>query len=128
MKHLSAANIADLRTRNIDIYATIIIAIVIGLATLTPVEELPAVSGSDKFYHLISFAILTLPIAVIRPKAVWVIFILSVVYGGAIEVLQPLVNRNCELADFLADASGALLGMALSKAFGRLLPTNTDQQ
>ena len=127
MKHLSAANIADLRTRNIDIYATVVIAVLIGLATLTPVEELPAVSGSDKFYHLISFAILTLPIAVIRPKAVWVIFILSVVYGGAIEVLQPLVNRNCELAEFLADASGALLGMALSKAFGRLLPTNTDQ-
>ena len=128
MKHLSAANITDLRTRNIDIYATIIIAVVIGLATLTPVEELPAVSGSDKLYHLISFAILTLPIAVIRPKAVWVIFILSVVYGGAIEVLQPLVDRNCELADFLADASGAMLGMALSKAFGRLLPTIADQQ
>ena len=127
MKHLSAANIADLRTRNIDIYATVVIAVLIGLATLTPVEELPAVSGSDKLYHLISFAILTLPIAVIRPKALWVIFILSVVYGGAIEVLQPLVDRNCELADFLADASGALLGMALSKAFGRLLPTNTDQ-
>ena len=128
MKHLSAANIADLRTRNIDIYATVVIAVLIGLATLTPVEKMPDVSGSDKLYHLISFAILTLPIAVIRPKALWVIFILSVGYGGAIEVLQPLVNRNCELADFLADASGALLGMALSKAFGRLLPTNTDQQ
>ena len=128
MKHLSAANIADLRTRSIDIYATVVIAVLIGLATLTPVEELPAVSGSDKLYHLISFAILTLPIAVIRPKAVWVIFILSVVYGGAIEVLQPLVDRNCELADFLADASGAMLGMALSRAFGRLLPTIADQQ
>ena len=128
MKYFSAANIADLRTRNIDIYATVVIAVLIGLATLTPVEKLPAVSGSDKLCHLISFAILTLPIAVIRPKVVWVIFILSVVYGGAIEVLQPLVDRNCELADFLADASGALLGMALSKAFGRLLPTNTDQQ
>ena len=128
MKHLSAANITDLRTRKIDIYATVVIAVLIGLATLTPVEKMPDVSGSDKLYHLISFAILTLPIAVIRPKAVWVIFILSVGYGGAIELLQPLVNRNCELADFLADASGALLGMALSKAFGRLLPTNTDQQ
>ena len=128
MKYLSAANIADLRTRNIDIYATVVIAVLIGLATLTPVEELPAVSGSDKLYHLISFAILTLPIAVIRPKAVWVIFILSVVYGGAIELLQPLVDRNCELADFLADASGAMLGMALSRAFGRLLPTIADQQ
>ena len=128
MKHLSAANIADLRTRNIDIYATVVIAILIGLATLTPVEKLPDVSGSDKLYHLISFAILTLPITIIRPKAVWVIFILSVGYGGAIELLQPLVNRNCELADFLADASGAMLGMALSRAFGRLLPTIADQQ
>ena len=128
MKHLSAANIADLRTRNIDIHATVVIAVLIGLATLTPVEELPAVSGSDKFYHLISFAILTLPIAVIRPKAVWVIFILSVVYGGAIEVLQPLVNRNCELADFLADAGGVALGLAMSKAFVRLSPTIADEQ
>ena len=128
MKHLSAANITDLRTRNIDIYATIIIAVVIGMATLTPVEELPAVSGSDKLYHLISFAILTLPIAVIRPKALRVILILSVGYGGAIEVLQPLVNRNCELTDFLADVGGVALGMAMSKAFVRLLPTIADQQ
>ena len=128
MKHLSAANITDLRTRNIDIYATIIIAVVIGMATLTPVEELPAVSGSDKLYHLISFAILTLPIAVIRPKALRVILILSVGYGGAIEVLQPLVDRNCELADFLADVCGVALGMAMSKAFVRLLPTIADQQ
>ena len=128
MKHLSAVNIADLRTRNIDIYATIIIAVVIGMATLTPVEELPAVSGSDKLYHLISFAILTLPISVIRPKAGWVMFILSVGYGGAIEVLQPLVDRNCELTDFLADVGGVALGIAMSKAFVRLLQTNTDQQ
>ena len=128
MKHLSAANIADLRTRNIDIYATIIIAVVIGMATLTPVEELPAVSGSDKLYHLISFAILTLPIAVIRPKALRVILILSVGYGGAIEVLQPLVDRNCELADFLADVGGVALGMTVSKAFVRLSPTIADEQ
>ena len=128
MKHLSAANIADLRTRNIDIYATIIIAVVIGLATLTPVDELTAVSGSDKLYHFISFAILTLPIAVIRPKALRVILILSVGYGGAIEVLQPLVDRNCELADFLADVGGVAIGMAMSKAFVRLSPTIADQQ
>ena len=128
MRHLSAANIADLRTRNIDIHATVVIAVLIGMATLTPVEELPAVSGSDKLYHLISFAILTLPIAVIRPKALRVILILSVGYGGAIEVLQPLVDRNCELADFLADVCGVALGMAMSKAFVRLLPTIADQQ
>ena len=128
MRHFSADNIADLRTRNIDIYATVVIAVLIGMATLTPVEKLPAVSGSDKLYHLISFAMLTLPIAVIRPKAGWVMFILSVGYGGAIEVLQPLVDRNCELADFLADVGGVALGMAMSKAFVRLSPTIADQQ
>ena len=111
MKQLLAANIPDLRAKKIDIYATIIIAFAIGLATLTPVETLPNVSGSDKFYHLISFAILTLPIAIIRPKAMWVILSLSIAYGGAIEIIQPLVNRNCEMADMFADAWGAVLGI-----------------
>ena len=111
MKQLLAANIPDLRARKIDIYTTIIIAFAIGLATLTPVEKLPTVSGSDKVYHLISFAILTLPIAIIRPRAIWIILSLSIAFGGAIELLQPLVNRNCEMADLFADAYGAVLGI-----------------
>jgi hypothetical protein len=111
MKRLLAANIPDLRAKKIDIYATIIIAFAIGLATLTPVEKLPTVSGSDKLYHLISFAIFTLPIAIIRPKAMWVILSLSIAYGGAIEIIQPLVNRNCEMADLFADACGSVLGI-----------------
>ena len=111
MKQLSAAYISELRTRKIDIYTTIIIAFAIGLATLTPVEKLPTVSGSDKVYHLISFAILTLPIAIIRPRAIWIILSLSIAFGGAIELLQPLVNRNCEMADLFADTCGAVLGI-----------------
>ena len=111
MKQLSAAKISNLRARKIDIYATIAIAFAIGLATLTPVETLPNVSGSDKLYHLISFAILILPIAIIRPNAMWIILSLSIAYGGAIEALQPLVNRNFELADLIADACGAVLGI-----------------
>jgi len=115
MKQLSAANISDLCARKIDIYATIAIAFAIGLATLTPVETMPNVSGSDKLYHLISFAILTLPIAIIRPKAMWVILSLSIAYGGAIEIIQPLVNRNCEMADLFADTCGAMLGILAGK-------------
>ena len=124
MKQLSAAYISELRKRKIDIYTTIIIAFAIGLATLTPVEKLPTVSGSDKVYHLISFAILTLPIAIIRPRAIWIILSLSIAYGGAIELLQPLVNRNCEMADFLADAVGAILGVLVAGALrARSRPT-----
>ena len=124
MKQLLAANIPDLRARKIDFYATIIIAFAIGLATLTPVEKLPTVSGSDKVYHLISFAILTLPIAIIRPRAIWIILSLSIAFGGAIELLQPLVNRNCEMADFLADTVGAILGVLATRALrARRRPT-----
>ena len=124
MKQLSAVNIPDLRARKIDIYATIIIAVAIGLTTLTPVEKLPTVSGSDKVYHLISFAILTLPIAIIRPRAIWIILSLSIAFGGAIELLQPLVNRNCEMADFLADPVGAILGVLVAGALrARSRPT-----
>ena len=46
------------QTKNIDVYVTIIIAFAIGLATLTPFEKGPDVSGSDKLYHLLSFTIL----------------------------------------------------------------------
>ena len=116
MKQLCAANLRDLSAKRIDIYATIIIAFAIGLATLTPVETLPNVSGSDKLYHLISFSILTLPIAIIRPNAMWIILCLSIAFGGAIELLQPLVNRSCEMADFLADAVGAILGFLVAGA------------
>ena len=126
MKQLSAAYISELRTRKIDIYTTIIIAFAIGLATLTPVEKLPTVSGSDKVYHLISFAILTLPIAIIRPRAIWIILSLSIAYGGAIELLQPLVNRNCEMADFLADAFGAILGVLVTRALRARPGTTAD--
>ena len=52
MKQLSAANISDLSARKIDIYVTIIISIALGLATLTTVEKLPTISGSDKAYNL----------------------------------------------------------------------------
>ena len=126
MKQLSAANISDLRARKIDIYATIIIAIAIGLATLTPVEKLPTVSGSDKAYHLISFAILTLPIAITRPNAMWIILSLTIAFGGAIELLQPLVNRNCEMADFLTDAGGAVVGVLVARVFRASPRTTAD--
>ena len=116
MKQLCAANLRDLSAKRIDIYATIIIAFAIALATLTPVETLPNVLGSDKLYHLISFAILTLPIAIIRPNATWILLSLIIAFGGAIELSQSLVNCNWELTDFLADSVGAILGLLLAGA------------
>lgn len=107
--------------KKIDVYITIIFAFAISVVTLTPVEKLPDISGSDKLYHLLSFAMLTFTIGMVRPNAVWWILILSVAFGGAIELLQPLVNRGCEVADFSADACGALLGILISRVLGGFL-------
>jgi VanZ family protein len=126
MMELFSAYIARLQTKNIDVYVTIIIAFAIGLATLTPVEKLPNVSGSDKLYHLLSFTILTFTIGAVRPKSVWWILILRVAFGGAIEMLQPLVNRSCEFADFLADACGAALGIMVSRVLVAVPQSRAD--
>ena len=116
MKQLCRTASWHLSAKRIDIYGNIIIAFANGLATLTPVETLPNVSGSDKLYHLISFASLTLLIAIIRPNSMWIILCLSIAFGSAIELLQPLVNRSCEMVDFLADGVGAILGFLVAGA------------
>ena len=116
MKQLCRTASLHLSAKRIDIYGNIIIAFANGLATLTPVETLPNVSGSDKLYHLISFASLTLLIAIIRPNYMWIILCLSIAFGSAIELLQPLVNRSCEMVDFLADGVGAILGFLVAGA------------
>ena len=126
MKQLSAANISDLRARKIDIYVTIIISIALGLATLTTVEKLPTISGSDKAYHLMYIAILTLPIAIIRPNAMWIILSLTTAFGGAIQLLQPLVKRNCGMADFLANAGGGVGGLLVARVFRASPRTTAD--
>ena len=50
----------------------------------------------------------------------------SVTYGGVIELLQPLVNRNFEMADFLADAAGAVLGVLVARVFRASPQTTAD--
>ena len=55
----------------------------------------------------------------------WIILCLSIAFGGAIELLQPLVNRSCEMADFLADAVGAILGFLVAAAL-RSRPRPTE--
>ena len=56
----------------------------------------------------------------------WLILSPSIAYGGAIEIIQRLVNRNCEMADFLADAFGAILGVLVTRALRARPGPTTD--
>ena len=93
---------------------TAIVGVMIAVLTLLPVD-LPSdsFSGSDKVYHCIAFAAFTFPCAFLYRRAIRWVAPSAVIFGILIELIQPFVGRNGELADFYADALGATLGVAL---------------
>ena len=99
------------KQHTLAILATTILAAVIAYLTLTPPR--PQMSDgilSDKAYHVIAFAALVFPRALLyRRSLIWLIPA-ALVFGAAIELVQPLVGRSAEIADFLADAFGILIG------------------
>lgn len=66
---------------------------------------------TDKAYHLIGFAVLVFPAAVLFPRLLWWVLPGAVLFGGAIELIQPRVGRSGEFSDFIADASGIAVGV-----------------
>ncbi len=71
------------------------------------------VPGGDKTHHLIAFAALTFPSAALYRRALIWVLPAALIYGIAIELIQPYVGRHGERVDFYADAIGALIGVAL---------------
>ncbi|MBL0727555.1 VanZ family protein [Piscinibacter sp. HJYY11] len=74
----------------------------------------PLSTGWDKLNHGAAFAALTMTalLAFPRPhRALWVVLLGLLAFGGLIEVVQGLVpNRSSEWADLLADALGIVAG------------------
>ena len=69
----------------------------IAALTLIPLSVPAGALGSDKAHHLLAFAALTLPCAVLYPKALLRVALAAAIFGGAIEVIQPYVGRQGEL-------------------------------
>lgn len=102
---------------------TLALAAVIAYLTLAPIHE-TGVPGSDKSHHFIAFAALAFPLSLSRPRLAPWVALLAAAYGGTIELIQPLVGRDKEFLDFVADVTGAVLGggigVTLSWLRGRL--------
>ncbi len=105
---------------------TLLIAALIAYGALTPPGGYNLTTGPaslfDKHQHVTAFALLVLPLTWgnIR-NALWLVP-LAIVYGGAIELLQPLIGRSGSLVDLAADALGCGLGVlpgALRAMLGR---------
>jgi hypothetical protein len=79
--------------------------------SLSPLQQLPPVPGTDKTHHLIAYALLMFPTALRKPKNWLLIGLLFITYSGAIELIQPYVNRYGEWLDMLANVTGVVCGV-----------------
>jgi len=100
---------------------TVIQLVFITGLSLWPVEQLPAVPGTDKAHHFIAYTALVFPLALARPRYFMAIFFALLAWGGLIELIQPFVNRWGEWLDFAANSFGAGLGLLLSAVLRRLV-------
>ena len=97
------------------IFLAVVLLAVLGLS-LTPHPEsvLGRLSVYDKAEHFIAYIVLGFfAVRSIGRRGVLplVLAIAScAAMGGLIEIIQPLVGRNKELADFLVDLGGAAIG------------------
>jgi len=104
-------------TRYSDWFA-LLWGVTIGYLSLSPLSALPEIEVSDKLEHFAAYCLLGF-LAVLARKSkhgmIWIVAA-AVLYGGAIEIIQPYVNRHMELGDFIANACGALFGATLGFA------------
>ncbi len=101
--------------KNYWIALTVSILTIITTLSLWPLEKLPSVPGGDKTHHLIAYAVLMFPTA-LRKSTYWkFVGLFFIAYSGAIELLQPYVNRYGEWLDMAANTTGVLCGVLVAE-------------
>ena len=92
-------------------FVTVISLFIITSISLYPHEEVsPIETIHDKFYHVIAYLFLTIPVSLNKPKYFFLLYLFFILLGGFIEFLQPHFNRQQELADFIANIFGIFTG------------------
>ena len=111
--HLMSHTIAKIIT------GFVVVAILLG--TLFPVTQLPAVDSGDKAADLIAFALLALPLNLAGHPRWLSVNTGFVLFGGAIEFIQPFVGRHGELLDLGADMIGVVVGLLMARGLHFLI-------
>jgi VanZ family protein len=104
------------------------LASLIAYLTLSPPN--PDLGGFlwDKVYHVIAFAALVFPTALLYARSLFWVLPATVAFGGSIELIQPYVGRTNEMADFLADVLGVGFGVTLGLTIRAVLKTRASRQ
>lgn len=123
---LSVANLLRFVKQNWMALTGVVLVIVTALS-LSPLDQLPPVPGSDKTHHLIAYAVLMFPVALRKPKKWLLIGVAFIAYSGVIELIQPYVNRYAEWLDLAANATGVMCGALIAEGLNRLFPVSSAQ-
>lgn len=99
--------------RNVTLVITAILVITLLAFALSPFKFPTTVNHQDKFLHVLGFAALVLPCAVLYPRLLVWIAPAAFALGGAIELIQPLFGREGWVDDFLAGLAGIVIGALL---------------
>ena len=98
----------------------LLVLILLGILTLSLIPKPPEIPGfklSDKIDHLIAYMILgACALAAAERRGAPELLIVTVscsLFGGIIEIVQPMVGRSRELGDFMVDLAGAALGVGI---------------
>lgn len=94
---------------------SLLILVLITVLSLTPQAELPVVSGTDKTHHFIAYATLMFAVAFVKPKQWQWIAVFFFCWSGAIELIQPYVNRYGEWLDLAANTGGLICGFIIAR-------------
>lgn len=97
------------------LHITLILLTSTATLSLWPAAHLPDVPGTDKIHHFVAYAALMLPTALKQPKYMSAIILGFIAFSGAIELIQPYVNRYGEWLDMAANTLGLFFGWLLAK-------------
>jgi VanZ family protein len=110
-----------IQNRTPSLLLSVVLAATIAALTLMPQASMPVgPQGVDKLYHMVAFAALIFPTAMLRPKSCLRFGCLAIVYGGIIEAIQPVFGRSADMSDFWADGLGVAMGIFLGLAARRI--------
>jgi VanZ family protein len=96
---------------------------------LPPTSHLLPSAVYDKLEHAVGYAGLAILLAAtwelgsgrLNGRHVGIVWLVVIAYGAFDEITQILVDRDCEFADWGADAAGAAVGLFLFVAVRKLL-------